>query len=73
LGLKTVLDKLAEDIRLDPFSLLFPAAPVTPEETTRASAPTKIPIPAAQPPSISIPLQQVCAVYDFMAPAAHSP
>jgi len=71
--LKTVLDKLAEDIRQDPSPLLFPAASLTPEETTRASAPTKIPIPAAQPPSISMPLPYACAVSDGMAPAAHSP
>ena len=81
--LKTVLDKLAEDIRQDPFPLLFPAASLTPEETTRANAPAQTPAPAAclraythrqaQPPSTSMPSRQVRAVSDFIAPAAHSP
>lgn len=71
--LKTVLDKLAEDIHQDPFPLLFPAAPMTSAEATRTNAYTQIPAPAAQPLSLSMPLQQVCAVSDFMEPAAHSP
>ncbi len=81
--LKTVLDKLAEDIRQDPFPLLFPAAPLTAKETTRASVHAQTPAPAAclradthrqaQPPSRSMPLLPVCAVPDVMAPAAQSP
>jgi hypothetical protein len=71
--LKTVLDKLAEDLHQDPFPLLFPAAPMTPGKTTCAHADKQILSPAAQPPSISMPLQNVCSVSNFMVPAAQSP
>jgi len=71
--LKTVLDKLAEDLRQDLFPLLFPSAPVTPEETIRASAHTQTPAPAAQPLFTSMPLLHAGVVPDIMASAAHSP
>lgn len=67
--LKTVLDKLAEDLQQDPFPLLFPAAPMTLEKTTRAQKPA----PAAQPPSRSMPFRPARTVSRFMAPVAHSP
>jgi hypothetical protein len=72
--LKTVLDKLAEDLRQDPFPLLFPPSPVTPEKNTRAKMLTKISTPAPHASVISMPSEYACAVpIHMMMSVAHSP
>lgn len=71
--LKTVLDKLAEDLHQDPFPLLFPAMSMSPKKTTRAYAHTQMPAPAAQPPATLPPSRRAKAVPRFMAPAEQSP